>query len=224
MLKAIIFDLDGTLMDRDKSLKLFLEDQYERYQSYLLNVQKQDFINYFVDFDNHGYVPKEEVYEQLFRQLDISYVAPDDLLADFYARYPQFAYGFDDTLDTLRRLQARGYKLGIITNGSTEHQTMIIDVLGLETSITSFVISEQAGYRKPAPQIFHMMLDQLSERPENCMFVGDHPDNDVRASHELGMVSVFKDNGYFEAPPEEIIDYRITHLTELLDILEEELV
>lgn len=222
MISAIIFDLDGTLMDRDKSLRLFLEDQYEYYHNYMLNVQQADFINYFIEYDDHGYAPTLEVYQRLFKELDISYVMPEDLLDDFNARFPQFAYGYDDTLDTLRRLQTRGYKLGIITNGETEHQTMLIDVLGLETIVTGFVISEQVGYRKPEPQIFQAMMEQLSERPEHCMFIGNHPDHDVRASHDLGMVSVFKDNGYFEAPPQAVMDYRITHLIELLDLLEEE--
>ncbi|UTH13633.1 HAD family hydrolase [Macrococcus equipercicus] len=217
MLNAVLFDLDGTLLDRDKSLKMFLEDQYERYHEYMVNVQRADFINYFIDFDDHGYVPKTAVYEQLFAALDISYIKPSDLLRDFDDKYPHFAYSYDDTLETLRRLQARGYKLGIITNGSTKHQTMIIDVLGLETLVTGFVISEEVGYRKPSPRIFEVMLDQLGERAEDCMFVGDHPDNDVRASRELGMIPVFKDNGYFERPS----GYCITRLMELLDIVEE---
>lgn len=222
MVAAIIFDLDGTLMNRKKSLENFLDDQYERYHEYLIDVQREDYINYFLEYDQQGYVPKEQVYEQLFDTLSINYLSPDDLLKDFNEMYPRFAYTFDDTLDTLRRLQSRGYKMGVITNGSVKHQSFIIDSLGIETLMLEVIISEAVGLRKPDPAIFQLMLERLNESAENAMFVGDHPENDILASHNVGMQSVFKDNHYFTPPSLDIMDYRIEQLMELLNILDEE--
>lgn len=222
MVNAIIFDLDGTLMDRTKSLQNFLDDQYERYHEYLLDVQREDYINYFLEYDQHGYVSRQQVYRQLFDTLSINYLTPDNLLNDFNQMYPRFAYTFDDTLNTLRRLQSRGYKLGLITNGAVEHQSFIIDSLGFETLMLEELISEEVGLRKPDPAIFQLMLDRLNETPEQAMFVGDHPENDILAAHRVGMQTVFKDNHYFTPPPQEVMDYRIEQLSELLNILDEE--
>lgn len=42
-IKAIIFDLEGTLLDRQKSRDKFIEEQYERFHDYLVRVQASDF-------------------------------------------------------------------------------------------------------------------------------------------------------------------------------------
>lgn len=224
MKKAIIFDLDGTLLDRERSLRLFLEEQFERYREYFTHVQKNDYINYFIEYDEHGYVKKDRVYKALLNQLDIHYIEKKDLLLDYDLNYPKFATGFPDLKDIISRIQNRGLKIGIITNGSVTHQSYIIDVLGIEKYVLETLISEGVGYRKPEPEIFMMMCEKLGVEPEQCIFVGDHPINDIEAAHHLGMQTVFKDNHYFKAPSENVMDYRIENLSELFNIIGEEMI
>ncbi|WP_414042189.1 HAD family hydrolase [Macrococcus animalis] len=222
MVKAIIFDLDGTLLNREASLKLFLDDQFERFREYFTHVQKNDYINYFIALDEYGYVKKDRVYKALLDQLNIHFIEKDDLLRDFELNYPKFATGYPNVKDIISRLQNRGYKIGIITNGNVEHQSYIINVLGIEKYVLETLISEAIGYRKPEPEIFLMMCEKLGVRPRECMFVGDHPINDVEAANALGMETVFKDNHYFEVPDKRIMNYHIEDLTELFNIIDEE--
>lgn len=222
MERAIIFDLDGTLLDRERSLRLFLEDQFERYREYFTHVQKNDYINYFIAYDEHGYVKKDRVYKALLNQLDIHYIEKKDLLLDYDLNYPKFATGYPDLKDIISRIQNRGLKIGIITNGKVSHQSYIIDVLGIEKYVLETLISEAVGYRKPEPEIFMMMCDKLGVKPEECIFVGDNPVNDIEAAHRIGMKTVFKDNHYFKAPGETMMDYRIEDLSELFNIIGEE--
>lgn len=222
MVKAIIFDLDGTLLNREASLKLFLDDQFERFREYFTQVQKNDYINYFIENDEHGYVKKDRVYKTLIDQLNIQYIEVDDLLKDFDLNYPKYATEYEGAKDIVSRLQNRGYKLGIITNGKVEHQRYIIDVLGIEKYILETVISDEVGVRKPDSEVFLIMCERLGVTPQESMFVGDHPINDVQASHDLGMITVFKDNHYFETPDNTIMNYRIETLNELFTIVDEE--
>lgn len=222
MVKAIIFDLDGTLLNREASLKLFLDEQFERFREYFTHVQKNDYINYFIEFDEHGYVKKDRVYKALLDQLNIHFIEQDDLLRDFNENYPKFATGYSDVKDIISRLQNRGYKIGIITNGKVEHQRYIINVLGIEKYVLETLISEAVGYRKPEPEIFLMMCKKLGVNPCDCMFVGDHPINDIAAAHKVGMHTVFKDNHYFEVPDKHIMNYHIEDLADLFNIIDRE--
>lgn len=56
MIKAVLFDLDGTLLDRDASVKWFIEEQYERLDKQLGHVLKEKYISRFIELDNHGYL------------------------------------------------------------------------------------------------------------------------------------------------------------------------
>ena len=42
MIRAVLFDLDGTLLDRRQSLEQFIHDQYNRFASHLMNIEKSD--------------------------------------------------------------------------------------------------------------------------------------------------------------------------------------
>jgi putative hydrolase of the HAD superfamily len=48
MTKAVFFDLDGTLLDRDASVKRFVSAQYNRLTDYLSHIPKKDYIARFI--------------------------------------------------------------------------------------------------------------------------------------------------------------------------------
>lgn len=74
--------------------------------------------------------------------------------------------------------------------------------LGIEAYFDCILISEWEGLRKPDPALFHRALKNLSVRAEEAIYVGDHPDNDVRASRAIGMTAIWKEDRYYEIPAE----------------------
>ena len=54
-IKAIVFDLEGTLLDRVKSREKFIEEQFERFHDYFVHVQLADFKNKFIELDAVSY-------------------------------------------------------------------------------------------------------------------------------------------------------------------------
>ncbi len=58
LIKAVIFDLDRTLLDRDQSVLKFIDGQFERYNRFLGHIPREDYCERFVELDNHGYYPK----------------------------------------------------------------------------------------------------------------------------------------------------------------------
>ena len=92
----------------------------------------------------------------------------------------------------LTTLTNQSIVLGIISNGRGQFQMDTIMVLGIENYFETILISEKEGMKKPDPRIFKKALQQLNITANECIFVGDHPGNDVKASQDTGMLAVWK--------------------------------
>ena len=71
IMKSVIFDLDGTLLDRDASVEQFISGQYERLAKHLSHIPKNDYIARFIELDCHGHVWKDKVYQALVTEFAI---------------------------------------------------------------------------------------------------------------------------------------------------------
>lgn len=216
MLKAMLFDLDGTLLDRDASLRAYVADQYDRTPAFH-HVDKPVFVRRFLELDERGYVWKDRVYQSLLREFG----AAGDweaLLADYVSTFSRHCVGFPGLNEMLAHLRGKGLKLGIVTNGYTAFQDGNIRALGLHSYFDDIVISEREGLRKPDPLIFDLALRRLGARPEEALMVGDHAENDVQAARQAGLGTVWKEHDDGEPPAD--ADWTIRHLCELVPIVD----
>jgi HAD superfamily hydrolase (TIGR01509 family) len=111
------------------------------------------------------------------------------------------------------------FKLGVVAN---QHPP-VADALaeyGVAELFQTIVISETVGLFKPDPAIFQLGLDNLGITPEEAIFVGDRPDNDVMPAKALGMRTIRFKRGnqyvYFNPEtPEMTADLTITDIAQL---------
>ena len=87
MVESVLFDLDGTLLDRDTSVKQFIAVQYDRLTEQLSHIPKQDYIDRFIDLDCHGHVWKDKVYQELVVEFVIEGVSWQSLLKDYEMQF-----------------------------------------------------------------------------------------------------------------------------------------
>ncbi|OPA81220.1 L-2-haloalkanoic acid dehalogenase [Paenibacillus selenitireducens] len=217
MLRAIIFDLDGTLLDRDTSLLDFIYKQYERVTAFH-HVDVQDYAERFIALDQRGYVWKDKVYQTLIEEFKAN-ITWEELLQDYTEKFQYHCKGFPHLVEMLDFLRAQGMKLAIITNGYEEFQANNIRALGIEDYFDVIMISEREGLRKPDPEIFRRTLELLGVTAEDSIYVGDHPINDVVASRKVGMQAIWKKDLYYEQPSE--ANWVIDHLLEIRKIVSE---
>ncbi|MER2170836.1 MAG: HAD family hydrolase [Psychrobacillus psychrodurans] len=207
MFKAVIFDLDGTLLNRDKSVDLFINDQYERLNKKFSHIPKEQYISRFIELDNHGYVWKDKVYQQLIEEFNICSVTWEELLEDCLDNFKHHCVGFPHIHEMLEELKNNKIALGMITNGYGQFQMDNIKALNIESYFDVILVSESEGIKKPDPQIFLNALEKLNVEPSESLFIGDHPDNDVRAAQNVGMASVWKkDDQWSDVKADAIID------------------
>ncbi len=188
MFEAVLFDLDDTLLDRTTSLERFFVGHHQRVLGGAVPLDA--YCRRFHELDRHGYADRAALFAQLAAEFPGA--ARSEALLDDFRRYAwrdcQLASG---TAEVLRALRSAGYRLGIVTSGASETQRAKLQSAGLLELVDVGLISEEEGVAKPNPEIFRRAAARLGVAPEACLFVGDHPDADVRGATAAGMRGVW---------------------------------
>jgi putative hydrolase of the HAD superfamily len=216
LIKAILFDLDDTLLDRTTSLAEFVKAQHQRHQ--LDHVDYETYQRRFMELDQRGYAPKPELFQTLIREFALP-VSVEALLADFEQGAWTSCTLLPGAAVVLAELRMRGYKLGVITNGEDWSQMRKLRVTGLLPLLDLIVISGSEQIKKPNPLIFTRAAERLSVQPAECAFVGDHPRNDIYGAGAVGMKTIwYLGDQVWPAAIAVAPDYTIHRLGEMLAI------
>ncbi|GIO97148.1 haloacid dehalogenase [Paenibacillus lautus] len=197
MIKAVLFDLDGTLLDRDSSLKQFVMNQHDRLEV-LHSADKAEYTARFIELDSKGYVWKDKVYLSLIKEYKISGITADELLTDYIMNFRYHCTPFPNLKELLELITSREIRLAMITNGFGDFQLGNVDALGISHYFEFIMVSELEGLRKPDEEIFRRALERLGVNASESIYVGDHPVNDVEASKRVGMKGIWKSDSYYE--------------------------
>ncbi|WP_435693401.1 HAD family hydrolase [Rubritalea sp.] len=214
-IQTLIFDLDETLIDRTKTMRLFLECQHDR-NSQLSTIEVKDFVKSVLKHQKNGYEDKHVAYKlacsELFREDSLA----DELFLDFKDRYGFEAVLFTDVKEALESL-SKVFTLGLVTNGRARCQNAKIDYVGIRHLFKSIKISEEFGSKKPDENIFKSCLHELASIPNDCICIGDNPNNDLLPAKELGMKTIWISNDHFEYPSFcDVAVESVAHLTPVL--------
>ncbi|MDP9349565.1 MAG: HAD family hydrolase [Gemmatimonadota bacterium] len=191
MIRVVLFDLDGTLLDRAQSLAAFVAAQHEQTLA-LHTIPKGTYVSRFIELDARGHVWKDRVYQTLVGEFGIVSCRWEELLRDYEENFARACIGFPHLHATLRALRTQGYRLGVVTNGREAFQMRVIRALAIQAYFDTVLISEAEGIRKPDPEIFHRALRRLGARPEESVFVGDHPEADIAGARRAGLRTIWK--------------------------------
>ena len=123
---------------------------------------------------------------------------------------------FDDVVPTLTQLKERELTIGLISNVDRDIAPLCQQV-GLTDWLGVVVTSQEAGFNKPAPQIFRAAMRKAKVRPIEAIYVGDQHQIDVVGANGAGMLGLLIDrNNFFE----DITDSpRLSSLTQITEYL-----
>ncbi len=194
---AVIFDLFGTLVHKfptDESISVLHE------MAAVLDVDADSFTKLWFDTFNErhsGCFPNLEADIDHVSQLlgvqpgagQLKKAAQINL--DYVSEHIIPRQG---TLELLKWLRSNGYETGLISNWSDEVPTVWMDN-PLSRYFDAAVFSCKAGIMKPDPRIYHMVCEQLSVKPEECIFVGDGDSSELSGASGAGMTAVLIGDG-----------------------------
>lgn len=197
MIKAVIFDLDDTLIAE----RQYIESGYRHVAKRLHNtVDKNEHTLYQMLIRLLEESPKN-VFNRLFDKLGFTYTQDNiiELVTEYRNHLPSIAF-FDDVLPCLELLKTKGIKTGIITDGYANAQHQKLKAVRADSLFDNIIITDELGrdYWKPHPKAFEMMKKKLNIAFEEMIYVGDNPEKDFYISiiHPIKTVRIYRDGVY----------------------------
>lgn len=179
--KAVLFDLDGTLVDSSEAIVRAVE---EALKSEGLKCDSAKVVKMIG-------LPLEDIFSALEPNLSKNKVW--QLVykyREYYAKYHlEHTKIRPSTQVLLRKLRASGFKLGIITSKYKEPVMDVLSHFGISEVFGTVVTGYEVGKHKPAPDIVFEAAKRLSVDAKQCVVVGDSP-IDVQAGKRAGAFTV----------------------------------
>ncbi len=222
-IKGVVFDLDHTLYDRYGTINAIIGDFCRHFSARLAPNMDEHRVGELLCRGDKKYI-----YHGWRRILQ--FLCDEGVFADppEYAEYKEcllslfgkaaVPYPFAKPL--LAELRKLGYKIGLITNGRKEIQRAKITMLGIESYFDEIIVCGEFGIQKPDAAPFLEMARRLGEEPNNLVYVGDNPINDVDASRNAGLIPIEVLTADCPMEGYEPADYRIQSVETLLPMLE----
>ncbi len=224
MIRAVVFDLDNTLVDfmamkgqaveaairamQDAGLKLPSEEIKAR----INEIYKQKGIEFQSVFD-------ELLYNE-FSKIDYK-ILSSGVIAYRRAREAALV-PYPHVYLTLMELMKMQMKLGVVSDAPAKEAWLRLTYLNFHHMFDAVVTFDDTGERKPAPGPFRKVLDKLGVKAGEALMIGDWAERDVVGAKQVGMKTVFARYGDTFGTINANADYDISDIVELVSIVRKE--
>jgi HAD superfamily hydrolase (TIGR01509 family) len=190
VIEAVVFDLDGVLVDSEQVWDAARRDVVARHGGTwkdsatrdMLGMSSPEWSRYVVD-ELHVELTPEQVNAQVV-----------DAMLELYRRELPLLPG---AREAVRRL-ADDFALGLASSSNREVIDLVLDQMGVTGCFAASVSSEEVGRGKPAPDVYLEAARRLGVPPDGCTAIEDS-ENGLRSAHAAGMRVIAIPNPHF--PP-----------------------
>jgi HAD superfamily hydrolase (TIGR02253 family) len=224
MIKAVVFDLDNTLVDFMKMKFMSIDAA--------VTAMIDAGLNYSVDeikaeiekiYNEHG-IEFQYVFDELLirysgridhRVLSAGVVAYRRAREAALVPYPHVNL-------TLIKLIKMGIKLGIVSDAPAKEAWLRLSQLNLQHFFDHIITFDDTGERKPSPVPFNKILELLKTKPRESIMVGDWAERDMIGGKHVGMKTAFARYGDNFGTVNSHADYDLNDIYELVEIVKKE--
>lgn len=224
MIKAIIFDLDNTLVDFMLLKRAAVDAAAVAMADAGLNLtpgEIKDLINKIYDAEGIEY---QQVFDHLLEEVlgKVDYKIISAGIVAYRKAREAALKPYPGVFPTLIELIKMGLKLAVVSDAPSKEAWLRLSYINFQHMFDAVITYDETRERKPSPVPFNMALEQLGLKPEECLMIGDWAERDMVGAKAVGMKTVFARYGDTFDTKNPGSDYDINSITELIDIVKKE--
>lgn len=206
-IQALIFDLDGTLIDSAPDLRTACNKVLSKHGRRDITMEET------TQFIGNG---AAKLIERAFRATgdEVDAETVQSLMKEFLAFYDGHEADettpYEGVMETLAELKAQNYRMALCTNKPTQPTHNLLSVLGMEEFFELVIGGDKLSSKKPNPEMIHWVLEQMKVEPSQAIMIGDSP-NDVQGARNAGIKNIAVSYGYRKVTLEEMGADQVVH-------------
>ena len=223
MIKAIIFDLDNTLLDFVKMKQFAVKASIRAMNEAGLNVDEEsgykDVMELYMTTGWENQLVFDDYLKQTTGEVSNKILAAG-VVAYRRAREATLLV-YPNVNKTLIELLKTQIRLAVVSDAPSREAWMRLYYLNLHHVFDPVLTFDDTGARKPSPKPFKLALDKMNVSPDEALMIGDWPDRDVVGAKQIGMKTIFARYGDTFGTKESGADWDVNDIYEVVGIIKE---
>jgi putative hydrolase of the HAD superfamily len=221
VIRAVIFDLDNTLVDFMRVKRAAVAGAAEAMVYAGLKSTRDETIKHIFNMYDREGIENQKVFDKMLIE---TYGQVDDrILAAGIIGYRRAKESnmvlYPYVRETIKELLRLGLKLALVSDAPRISVWMRLIPLGLDSIFDAVVAFDDTGQRKPSPAPFQLALGRLQVKPEEAIMIGDWAERDMVGAKALGMKTAFARYGDDFNTKDHGADFELSNIYQLVDIV-----
>ncbi len=224
MIKAVVFDLDNTLVDFMKMKRRSIEEAIPAMIDAGLSITREEANKVIDNIYKEKGIEYQQVFDMFLQRVNntIDYKILSAGIVAYRKAREAALIPYPHVYSTLNKLLKMGIAMGILSDAPAKEAWLRLAYLNFHHIVDAVVTFEDTGERKPNPAPFLMVLKKLEVKPEEALMVGDWAERDIDGAKNVGMKTVFAKYGDTFNTEKHNADYELNDINELIDIIIQE--
>lgn len=221
MIRAVVFDLDNTLVDFMKMKRRAIEEAIPAMIDAGLDITPEYAGKVIDEIYKEQGIEYQQVFDEFLKRVlqKVNYKILSAGIVAYRRAREAALIPYPHVYPTLNKLMKLGIKMGILSDAPVKEAWLRLAYLNFHHIFDTVVTFDETGERKPSPKPFKVILEKLNVKPKEALMVGDWAERDIVGASKVGMKTAFARYGDTFNTENHNADYDLRDIRELVDII-----